>query len=1166
MMQARRWSVPVMLAAGIAAVAVFVWLYPYAIPTAALRMRVFQGGAEARAEGFLRQEGVWLPRGYRRSSRFTTNDYEKTYLEQTLGLPRANQVLQRDGFVYAWRVRWFKPGEQTQYWVSVDPDGRIIGYSQRLPDDAPAPRSTHPEVSARAFAARTARIDLAGYDLKQKSEVPRPRRRDYQYVWERRGFRLGEATQRVAVTVTGDRVVSYGRWVDVPEAFWQRYDRENEKGELLAKIAAVLSAGFLVVALVGLVIGAARRELQWRRGLWPACVLAAILVLNAANLLPLQRAMQSTTDTDATFAIRTVTAVLSGAVGALLGMWLLVVGAEWWYRRGFPGQVTLWHWFSREGLASSGGRKRLLAGYVLAALQLAYVAVFYALASRLIGAWSPAQVRYEDLFSTSAPWAYALLVGVQASLSEEFLFRVVAISWLRRWLKRDWLAILIPALVWGFAHANYPNKPFYIRGIELSIWGLVFGWMLVRYGVLPSVVAHASYNAVLAGSGFLTSVIWAPRLSFLVVLALTLAPLGLARWWARRGLGREPVPLNPEPRKEVEPAAEEAVSRRSEEPERTPIPRRAWVIGAALAVIGGGTLGVLEGVKHQDAQFRWAEAGQSALHTRYVARTGAVRWATAALPMKGAEVKGWVMGARVEEQGADPEALAYLSQYLRSGDVEGLLLRTKPPSWLWRVRWQRPLARESWDVLVRPEGGIWDVGHVLPEEAPGRATSQEAAGSLARHALLASGIKAEHYELTGQDQHDYPKRRSYTFRYAPKGLHVREAQFITTVTVDDGRAQWVEQSVTPPDSFEFDRAKERPWRTVLAAAGGLGWTAIVIWGVVIYFRAVRRYRMEWRWAARAVTGLAALAGVVAALQYRTSLTDLSSTTAPMAFLATEAIGVVVLLLLAGAALFAALPPSVALWRAHLGAIPGPQHWWEAVCAPRKHWAEWREAILAQVIVAGVVLVVAAVTEGLEMGLPPVRWLGSGDVTVPDWMVKLSATAVNDPPLGLSGYLPGVAAALTGVAVAAALVLAWTAMVAFGKATFGSKRRALICLGALTLIPTLAEARGWRAMVTDGTGAMLAVGAVWALYALTLRYNPLTLAATALLLVGFGEGAGFLAFPAHRVSAIALLVASGSLVIAALWGAIVAWRRPRRATAADTETAEITAAGTSGETG
>jgi len=385
MTQRRRWSVAAMVAVGVAAVAVFVWLYPYAIPTAALRMRVFQGGAESRAEGFLRQEGAGVPPGYRRSSRFTTSEYRKAYLEQTLGLVRASQVMQREGFVYAWRVRWFKPGEQTEYSVWVDPDGRITGYSQRRPDDAPAPNSIRPEAVARAFAVRTAGVDLTGYDLKEKSEVAQPRRRDYHYVWERRGFRLGEATQRMNVTVTGDRVISYGRSVHVPESFWQRYDRENEKGDLLANVASVLAVGLLVVALVGLVIGTARRELQWRRGLWPAGILAAILVLNAANWLPLQRGMQSTTDTDATFAIRVATSTLTEAVGAFLGMWLLMVGAEWRYRRAFPGRISLWHWFSRDGLASPAGRKRLVAGYSLAAVQLAYVAVFYALDRRLFG-------------------------------------------------------------------------------------------------------------------------------------------------------------------------------------------------------------------------------------------------------------------------------------------------------------------------------------------------------------------------------------------------------------------------------------------------------------------------------------------------------------------------------------------------------------------------------------------------------------------------------------------------------------------------------------------------------------------------------------------------------------------------------------------------------------
>ena len=34
---------------------------------------------------------------------------------------------------------------------------------------------------------------------------------------------------------------------------------------------------------------------------------------------------------------------------------------------------------------------------------------------------------------------------------------------------------LIPAAIWAFGHSNYPVFPVYVRGIELTIGGLLFG-------------------------------------------------------------------------------------------------------------------------------------------------------------------------------------------------------------------------------------------------------------------------------------------------------------------------------------------------------------------------------------------------------------------------------------------------------------------------------------------------------------------------------------------------------------------------------------------------------------------------------------------------------------------------------------------------------------------
>jgi membrane protease YdiL (CAAX protease family) len=1162
-----RYAWPAAVVAALVAAGLHVACYQYVNPTAALRLGVSRGTATQVAYRFLSSEHVAIPAGYRQATTFVSYGHPKAYLEQTLGLAKANGVLQSEGMVYRWAARWFKPGEYEEYNVDVDPDGRILGYSHDLPDDAPAPASKQPRQVAEQFLKRVAGLEVRDYWLQDSSREPRPKRRDYGFTWERRGFRLGEARQRVSLVVTGDKVISYDRYLWVPESFDHQFATQQNKGDLLADVSGVLAFVFVIVGIVVIISGIRRRTLHWRAALLIGAVVAIVGLLNDLNLLPLAYADFSVSQTEFSFFTDQVMAIVMAMVGRFLGAAATVVAAESLFRSRFPDGQPIHQWFTKEGIAAAGGRRRLAAGYLLALGHLGYVSVFYFLATKHLNAWAPAQVPYDDLFSTAVPWAYALLIGVQPAVSEEFLFRVLAISWLRRLVKRDWLAILIPALIWGFAHCNYPNKPFYIRGVELSIWGCVLGWVFVRFGVLPGLVAHATFNSTIVGEAFLSSVVWLPRLNFAVVVLVVLIPLAAATWWWRQ---RAAAPA-PEPQTNagldlllLDRAARGAalIPLEETEPAWRPLPRRSWIIGGIALVVGSALIVVLGGLDPDKPSRDWKQAEIKPWQAKCVSRGEAVGIAEAALGREQARVEGWYMSAAVQEGGLDGESQVYLERYLRSGDVEELGQRMATPAFLWAVKWQKPLARESWRVRLTADGRIWDVRHALPEEASGAHLPAGQAQHLAEDKLRQLGFDLRRFRLTGSRQHEYLARTAHVFTWEPRGLRIGQSQFLTEVTVDGDRVNWVGRRVEPPESFVFQRSKETARESVGAALSAVIGLALLLVGIGSYFGAVRSYQVPWRWAFRIAAWLSVPLVALGVLMSATAWAGLSATMAPAAYMTGKVLGVAAALatMLAGGAALLAVARSV--WRFGLPDVPGPGFWWQAFCWPWRHRRQWREAVMAVLLVIVIALPFMAVGMASDELISATRRgaaASGGAVELPAWIVESAALLAPDGGGGttdaLASFSPTAVNLLLALVVSAFLLLVWLAAVGLAKRMFRTKRVAMMALAVVSLLPVFFEAKDWQEATTYVVSAALALTAFWTAFVLVLRWNPLTVGALGILLWLCVGASDQVWFAAHRAGAVVLGGIAAVIVLWALTSSIVAWRSRRPEPGPD-ESAEV----------
>jgi membrane protease YdiL (CAAX protease family) len=134
-------------------------------------------------------------------------------------------------------------------------------------------------------------------------------------------------------------------------------------------------------------------------------------------------------------------------------------------------------------------------GLTLTCFFFAYENVFYIIANSL-GAWAPREVNYSDLLSTVFPWVYVLFFGWFPAISEEFISRMFSIPFFEKILRTRAGAIVIAAVIWGFGHAAYPNQPFWIRGLEVGLAGVIFGLVFLRFGIAAVVITHFSVDAL----------------------------------------------------------------------------------------------------------------------------------------------------------------------------------------------------------------------------------------------------------------------------------------------------------------------------------------------------------------------------------------------------------------------------------------------------------------------------------------------------------------------------------------------------------------------------------------------------------------------------------------------------------------------------------------------
>ena len=818
----------------VASLAIAAALWREAFPIAGLKFRASRAEAQSQLAALVESLGYSLD-GYHAAAGFGEDTDAKEYLELAHGVPRL-EALTRDGVsLWYWTVRWFKPEQHEEFSAWLDPQRRVTGFSHTIEEEREG-ASLDP-AAALALAEDFLRRHVTHHPFERlrfvsDSSERRLHRVDYYFEWERDDLRAGDAPYRLNVGIQGDTIGSYGESLEVPENWTRDFEKKREVNQLCFTIAMWALLPIAVGLFVMFVVYLRRHQLRVRAIPWGWLVFfAAVLVGGELSNIPSFVFDYETTVKWGSFVSSGVMQAARNVGFGVAGMWILIVIADAFHREGLPQHPTFRRALGPLALRDPHTLRALGLGIVFAATGLAYVSSFYVIAQRF-GAWCPVEIEYVEAFNGWLPWIAPLHTGLTAAFGEELLFRVIGILLYVKVFRVRWLAVLLAGATWAFLHSYYAQMPGYIRGVELTAEGALWGVLFLRFGIVTTLTTHYLYNCWLGSLIVLQSPSWLDKAG---ALAVSLWPVALFAWgvWLRfRGVSAadfpgelaEPPPLPVALHARAEPAWDFSP--------RTLPRRRLWIV----ALASGSVIATLFWLPDPQGEF-------SNLGAIELSRARIAERADETMNRHGFDPASY---RRIVTLSSNSVPSTYLLEHGSLNDV-AQLFHTEFADLAWYVRYFRILEPEEFSLQLDKQGRLLRWSHTIPREAPGASLDREAALAIAREALARDfGMNLANETLVSDFSTKQENRLDHSFTFERNDWKRGEARLRTSISVQGNEAVDFYRWIKTPEAWSRSRAKSG-WRKFFVEEFNtwLGIAKSIVIGA-LFVLLLRKHLVPWR--------------------------------------------------------------------------------------------------------------------------------------------------------------------------------------------------------------------------------------------------------------------------------------------------------------------------------
>lgn len=785
------------------------------------------------------------PLDYKTAAVFTNDNSFQNFVElEAGGLEKFTAVLETGLYSsYNWKVRHFKEHEANEVIFTFTPAGEIYGFSEKLADSEEGAALEEEEALTIATdeAQKLWNVNLAGYELVEElKEEVESGRIDHTFVYERKDEQIGEGRYRLQLRVSGDKLTQVRHFVKIPEEFGRRYSEMRSNNDTVALFGTV---GLVVVyglggVFVGLFFLLRRRRLIWKPAAkWGILIALGSVFLVTINEIPLSWFSYDTSTSAGNFLSSTIIGgfLLALGMGAIFALTFMV--AEGLGRSAFPGHIQLWKaWGTKTG-GSLSLLGQTMAGYLFMVIMIGIDVLFYVV-TKNYGWWSPAgNLSDPNILASYMPWFNSIGISLQAGFWEESLCRAIPLAGIvlltrKSRFKNYWivLVLVVQTLIFGAAHANYPQQPSYARIIEMIIPFVIIGVIYFGYGLIPAIIAHFAVDVfwfslplwVAESPG-----IWTDRI---LVLLFLFVPLWIIlyfriknRKWTEvpdklRNSGWEP-PLEPEEKvqKEIE-----------VQPERKSYTRLLIPAGVAgLALWLFFTPFKQDAPKLEISKEQAVEIATKALNERF--NVDPEEWTVLTSITDNAGLQHKFIWQEAGKENYEK----YLGGFL------------SPPKWsvrLVKTEGKVEDRAEEYMATVDVEGNLRGFSHVIPEKQEGAFLEQADVQVLADSVFdKVLDIERENLKEISVTPKMLENRRNWTFVYADTlSYTLDKGQGRYRISIAGDKLTSLSYYVHVPEEWERDYEDRRSKRSVIRTIGSVFSIILLIagmiWGIVRWTR------------------------------------------------------------------------------------------------------------------------------------------------------------------------------------------------------------------------------------------------------------------------------------------------------------------------------------------